>query len=68
MINFPKSQINIFENDDTNIICSFNEKIEMKHEIGKKVKSDKPIFETKLGTKKRGKKKKFMVLVIAIIF
>jgi len=56
-INFPFPQINIFENDD-NLIDTFNEKIEMKLETENKVKSDKPVFETKLGKKKRGKKSK----------
>ena len=52
-INFLFSQI--FEKDN-NIIGSFNENIEMKHEIENKVKSDKPVFKTKLGKNKRGKK------------
>ena len=54
-ISFPFSQINIFEKDN-NIIGSFNKNIEMKHEIENKVKSDKPVFKTKLGKNKRGKK------------
>ena len=52
---FPFSQIKITENDD-NTTDSFNENTETKHEIENKVKSDKPVFKTKLGKNKRGKK------------
>jgi hypothetical protein len=53
LINFSSLQVDLYESDE-NKIDSFNDDIEIENE--NKMKIEKPIFETKLGKKKRGKK------------
>ena len=55
LINFSSLQVDLYESDE-NKIDSFNDDIEIENE--NKMKIEKPIFETKLGKKKRGKKAK----------
>ena len=55
LINFSSLQVDLYKNDE-NKIDPFNDDIEIENE--NKMKIEKPIFETKLGKKKRGKKAK----------
>ena len=57
LINLCYSQINIYENDE-NKIGSFNDNIAKKNKNENEMKIEKPIFEIKLGKKKRGKEAK----------
>ena len=57
LINLFYSQINIYENDE-NKIGSFNDNIAKENKNENEMKIEKPIFEIKLGKKKRGKEAK----------
>ena len=57
LINLCYSQIKIYENDE-NKIDSFNDNIAKKNKNENEMKIEKPIFEIKLGKKKRGKEAK----------